>query len=94
MKKSEYDGIIDVSKKLYKLINPNAIPSKPEEIIAMAKAMKEKEDTYQKARRAKQDIINLRKAWKDRAEYKRQADREWRRYQLEKIWSKIKNVSR
>lgn len=92
MKKGEYDGIVDVSKKVYKLLNPNAIPKKPEEIIALAKAMKEKEETYQKARRARQEIINLRKAWKDRAKYQKEADREWRRYQLEKIWNGLKKV--
>ncbi|MDC8438260.1 MAG: hypothetical protein LV468_04585 [Candidatus Nitrosotenuis sp.] len=93
-KKSDYEGIIEVSQKLYKLLRPNQIPKRPEEIIALADAMKKKEETYQKARRAKQDIINLRKTWKERAEYAREADRLYRRYQLEKIWRKMRSVAK
>jgi len=90
-RKSDYEGIIEVSQKIYKMLRPNQIPKNPEEIIALAEEMKRKEATYQKARRAKQDIINLRKTWKERAAYKKEADRLYRRYQLEKLWNRLKN---
>lgn len=93
-KKKDFEGIIDVAQKINKIINKNRIPKDPHEIIALRDRMQKEEDTFQKARRAKQDIINLRKTWKERREYQREADRLYRRYKIQKAFGVLKKIVR
>ena len=92
--KKDFEGVIDVAQKISKIINKNRIPKDPLEVIALRNKMQKEEDTFQKARRAKQDIINLRKTWKERKEYQREADRMYRRYKIQKAFGVLKKLVR
>lgn len=86
------EGLAKIGRLISKKINENRIPSKPEEVIALAEQMKREERLFQDARKAEQEIINIRKARRDRAAYKKEADKAWRLYRREKIKSKIKGI--
>lgn len=86
------EGLAKIGKIISKKINENRIPKDPLERIALAEQMKKEEEIFHKARRAEQEIINIRKARRERAQYKKEADRAWRLYRREKIKGKIKSI--
>lgn len=95
------EGLDKIVKIFSKKINENRMPKTPEEKIALAEQMKKEEDLFQKGKRAEQEIINIRKARKDRAQYKKEAEKAWREYRREKfrkrvssVWQGIKDVHR
>lgn len=98
-KKPEYqsaklakEGLDKIFNIVSKKLNENRMPQTPEEKIALAEQMKKEERLFHEARKAEQEIINIRKARKDRAAYKKEADKAWRLYRREKIKSKIQDI--
>ena|SRR3990167_4333856 len=95
------EGLNKIGKIISKKLNENRMPRTPEEKIALAEQMKREEEIYQKSRKAEADIINIRKARKDRARYKKEADQAWKEYKREQfkkkvssVWQGIKDVHR
>ena len=93
------EGLDKLLKIVSKKINENRMPRTPEEKIALAEQMKKEERIFHEGRRAEQEIINIRKARKDRAKYKKESDKDWRLYKreqrnenLKSIWRTIKDV--
>ena len=95
------EGLERIIKLVSNKINENKMPKSPEEKIALAEQMEREERLFQEGRKAEQRIINIRKARKDRKEYKKEADTAWRQYRREmfkkrigSIWQGIKDVHR
>ena len=86
------EGLAKIGKIISKKLNENKIPKDPIERIRLAEQMKREEDIFHKARKAEAEIINIRKARKGRAEYKREADKAWREYRREKFRANVKSV--
>lgn len=95
------EGLDKIFNLVSKKINENRMPKTPEEKIALAEQMKKEERLFQEGKKAEQEITNIRKARKDRAAYKKEADKAWREYRREKfrnkmrsVWNGIKDVHR
>ena len=95
------EGLDKIVGIISKKINENRMPNTPEEKIALAEQMEREERIFEQSRKAEAKILNIRKARRDRAAYKKEAERAWRLYRREKfkerarsIWQGIKDVHR
>lgn len=98
-KKPEYqsaklakEGLDKIFNIVSKKLNENRMPRTPEEKIALAEQLKREEKLYHESKRAEAEITNIRKARKDRAAYKKEADKAWREYRREKFRAKAKSI--
>ena len=86
------EGLNKIGNMISKKLNENRMPRTPEEKIALAEQMRKEEKIFHDARSAEQEITNIRKARKERAAYKKEADKAWREYRREKIKAKLGSI--